>query len=241
MRQVRSKSTKKRNIAVTLLVIALIAVVAGAVIMYTAAEAGSDKILRNVYVDGIRIGGMKTAEAAEILDEEFSERRITVVLGEDEQREFSLEELGLQYKTDVIVGEAYGLGKGDSFGENVMVIFSSFFKPKRLSSSQALVSAGAGEALMEYVEEYNLQPTESGFEVSGDKVVVTNGMNGREVDVDKLMELIEEAKTFEDIKVINAPVNIIPFVLPDADDIYKSVASEPKPPYGRNSEGEVTA
>lgn len=242
MRKIRHKSTKKKkrlffSVVVTLLVLLMI----GLACMYVAAESGSDKILRNVYVDGIRVGGMSPEEAERILDEEFSGRSITVVLDEGNEKAFTLEEMGLIYKTDVIVGEAYEIGKRKSFGQNVYEICSSFFRPQRLSSSQILVNTDPGEELTEYIETYRLAPTESTFDISEDKVTVTNGMNGREVDVEKLMSLIVNAESFDDIETIDAPVNVLPFTLLNVDDIYRSAASNPHAPYGRNSDGDVTA
>ncbi len=241
MRQTRNRTKKRRGIILAVCVLTAVLAVAGLSAAYTVMEADSDKILRNVYVDGIRIGGMKTAEAAEALDKEFSEREITLVLDENEKRRFSIEALGLMYKTDAIVGEAFSLGKSDSFLENVRTIFSSFFQPMRLSSSGALVNTSPGEELAEYIESYYLAPTESTYEINDDRVIVKNGMNGREVDCGKLYEIIESAESFEDIETVNVPVNILPFVLPNVDDIYKNAASAPKAPYGRNSDGDVTA
>lgn len=241
MRKIRHKSKRKKKIFLAVSVVTVlicVIVLAGA---YVAAETTSDKILRNVFVDGIRIGGMAPSEAEALLEKEFAGRRITVILDGDNQRSFSLDELGLMYKTNVIVGKAYEIGKSADFRKNVVDICSSFFTPKKLSSSQALVTVDPGSELMEYIEGYALQPTESKFEITGDSVIVTNGMNGREVDVEKLYSMIINAKSYDEIKTVQAPVNILPFVLLNVDDIYRSAASDPSPPYARNNDGKITA
>lgn len=239
MREVRTRTKKRKKygviaiICVTLVLLALI----GVAVLAAAAEADSDKIIRNVYVDGIRIGGMKTAEASAALEQELGGRVVTVRLG-GEERTFTMEELGLSYKTDVLVGEAYALGKSDSFAENVATICRSFVLPRRLSSADAIISNGPGNAVMEFLDGFTLQPTESSFVIEGDRVVVTNGMNGHQADADALMALIGEAY---DNEAVDVPVNTIPFELLGVDDIYTATATDPHPPYARNSDGSVTA
>ncbi len=239
--RLRSRPSKKRRIILVVAVIAVITAVLGSAGVYVAAEAGSDKILRNVYVDGIRLGGLSVAEAENVLDKAFAGRKVTVVLDEDNKKSFTLEELGLMYKTNAIVSEAFSLGKSKNFAKNVLNICTSFFVPTKLSSSQSLVAVDPGSELTEFVSGYAVPPTDSKFELDGDRVIVTNGMNGREVDVDKLLSMIENAKSFDDIKTVQAPINVVPFTLPDVDEIYRSVASEPNAPYGRDSDGDVTA
>ena len=241
MRKIRHRSVKKRRPWFAVIVILLVFLIIGLACFYVVAEAGSDKILRNIYVDGIRIGGMKIDEAQSILEDAFSQRRITIRLDEENQREFTFEELGLMYKTDVIVGEAYGVGKSKRFGKNVYQILASFFSPTRISSSEALVSMEPGSDLMEYIESYRVMPTESTYDITGDRVKVVNGMNGREVDAEKLISEIVNAGSYEDTEAIDAPINILPFTLLNVDDIYRSTASNPHAPYGRNSDGDVTA
>ncbi len=241
MRKIRRKSAKMRRLLPALAVALTVILIIGAGCLYVAAEASSDKILRNVYVDGIRVGGMSPKAAAQALEKEFAGRRITIVIDDDNSREFTIDELGLMYKTDVIVNEAYEIGKSRSFAKNAYEIFRSFFSPSRLSSSQALVSLNGGGKLAEYVESYRQPPTESTFEITDDRVTVTNGRNGREVDLDKLVSTIVEASSFEEIETIKAPINILPFTLLDVDDIYRMAASDPHAPYGRNSDGKVTA
>lgn len=241
MRKIRRKSTKKKKTLLTVVVAIVVLCILGLAGAYVAAETGSDKILRNVFVDGIRIGGLSPSEAEKLLEKEFAGRSITVVLDDNNKRTFSPEEFGLMYKTNVIVGKAYEIGKSSNFGKNVVDICTSFFKPARLSSSQALVTVDRGAELMEYLDEYALQPTESKFEITDDSVVVTNGMNGREVDVDKLYSMIVNAKSYDEIKTIQAPINVLPFTLLNVDDIYRSAASDPRPPYSRNNDGKITA
>lgn len=238
MREVRNRSRKKRNIILPVCIMVMLMALAGAVALAAAAEAGSDKIIRNVYVDGVRIGGMKPSDAVEALENEFANRSVTVTL-DGEEKTFTLEELGMRYKTDAIVGEAYDLGKKGSFAENVAIICRSFFTPTRLSSSEALVGTEPGEAFNKYIEDFAVQPTESSFVIEDDKVVVTNGMNGREVDAEALLERVESLSDFE--AAVEAPVNIIPFTLINVDDIYIKTAANPHAPYGRNSDGDVTA
>ena len=243
MRKIKFRSTapKKHRILLTVTVIAVIAAIIGTAGVYVAAEAGSDKILRNVYVDGIRVGGMSPGQAEEVLEKAFAGRRINVALDDGSEKSFTLDELGLMYKTNVIVGEAFSLGKSKNFAKNVLNICTSFFAPTKLSSSKSLVAVEPSGELTEFVESYAIAPTDSKFELVDGKVVITNGMNGREVDVDKLLSIIENAKSFEDVETVQAPVNVVPFTLLNVDEIYRSVKSEPNAPYGRNSEGDITA
>ena len=144
MRKIRRKSTKKKKkLFLSALVIFVVLAVTCLAGVYVAAEAGSEKILRNVYVDGIRIGGLSPSEAEKLLEKEFAGRKITVAVGEEKET-FSLDELGLMYKTNVIVGKAYEIGKSRNFGKNVVDICASFFTPTKLSSSQALVTVDPG-------------------------------------------------------------------------------------------------
>lgn len=240
MRRLQNKRTKKKSrIPLLICVLALIAAAFGGIAAIAAAEAGSDKIIRNVYVDDVRIGGLKTEEAVKLLEEEFSSRKIKISLPDGRSQSFTLEELGLNYKTDAIVGEAYELGKSNSFGKNVAVICRSFFAPKRYSSSLALVSSGPGKELLDFAEGYKAQPTESAFEILEDRVVITNGMNGYEVDVDKLIETVTGGEEFP--QNLDAPINVLPFTLPDIDEIYNKAASDPRAPYARNNDGKITA
>ncbi|MCH5187640.1 MAG: VanW family protein [Oscillospiraceae bacterium] len=238
IKQTKIENRKIKRLVVFLVVMLLLLAVVGAAALATAAEAGSDKIIRNVYVDGVRIGGMKTAEAVAALEQEFSNRRITVDLGEN-SRTFTLDELGIRYKTDALVGEAYELGKSGDFAEKVLAICRSFVLPQRFSSSEALVSAEISAEVREYLESFSTLPTESTYSIEDDKVVVTNGENGCEADIGRLLELIGEITDFD--SPIEVPVNIIPFEQPNVDDIYLRTAVNPHAPYGRNSDGSVTA
>ncbi len=242
MRQLRDKKTfKHKNLIISLCAGLLLILLLGGAAAYTVYEGDSDRIIRNVYIDNIRVGGMKTAEAADTLNSAFAKRGFTVILDENVSREFTAEEMGLMYRTDVLVGEAFSVGKSGSFAKKFGQVFASFLSPVRLSSCSALERAGQGEALSEFAEDYRQAPTDSTFEIGSDAVKVKNGLNGREVDVDKLLSIMESADSYDDIKEIQAPINIIPFVLPDVDAIYQSAASDPRPPYGRNSDGDITA
>lgn len=241
MRQVRNKRTRKNKYTAVKIAVVLVflCAVAGMAVVITAAEANSDKIIRNVYVDDVRIGGLDTGSAIALLEEEFSLRAFTVVLPDGSKKDFTLDELGMHYKTDVLVGEAYDLGKNGSFGENIAVICRSFFTPSRLNSSEVLVYTEPSELLTEFTDGYKFAPTESQFAVEGDKVIITNGMNGAEIDVNKLISMIAESGISS--AEYEAPVNILPFTLLNVDDIYNKTAADPHPPYGRNSDGRVTA
>lgn len=227
-----------KRLVIPLAVAAAAVALVGAAALAAAAEAGSDRIIRNVYVDEVRIGGMKTAEAAKALEKEFAGRFVTVSLG-GEERPFTLSELGLRYKTDALVGEAFELGKSDSFAANVAAICRSFVAPKRLSSSAALVSSEPSAELTDFLEGFTLQPTESTYVIGDDKVTVTNGENGREADYASLIDALTEAGGFP--STVEAPVNILPFELPSVDDIYIKTASDPHAPYAREADGSITA
>lgn len=241
MRKVQNKRTKKksRTVVAFLAVLAVAALAVGAAIAGTIAEANSDKIIRNVYVDGVRIGGMTPKQAVNALEENFAEKRVTVVLPSGESREFSYEEMGISHKTDALVGEAYEMGKEGSFGENVVAICRSFFVPVRLSSEESVAMGTPCDELTDFLNEYNYEPTPSSFEWDDEKVVVQNGKNGAEIDEKKLISMAAAAEE-EKIRV-EAPINILPFTLPDADSIYTATASDPHPPYGRNNDGKITA
>ncbi len=238
-RKRKAKNRKKRNIAAPLIVLGLAVLILLAAVFAAAAEAGSDKIIRNVYVDGIRIGGMNPADAVSALEEEFSKRTVTISVDGEDERSFTPEQLGLRYKTDALVGEAYSIGKNGSFAENVAAICRSFFISEKMSSSEGLVCSEPSDEFYDYIGSFTVQPTESSFTIDDEKVTVTNGMNGREVDIQALLDKITALSDFEN--TVEAPINILPFTLPSLDDIYTKTASSPRPPYARSSDGSITA
>lgn len=237
MRKRRTKARRPRLLA-PILALLLLAALAAAAAVATAAEAGSDKIIRNVYVDDVRIGGMRTAEAAAALEKEFAARTVTLA-ADGEERVFMLGELGLRYKTDVLVGEAYDIGKRGGFLKNVAEICRSFVLPTRYSSADALVGSEPGEEAGAYFDSLGREPTPSSFEIREDKVVVTNGMNGRRVDVSGLVEAL--AASGGGSAPVEVPMEILPFEPPSPDDIYLKTASNPHAPYARASDGGITA
>ncbi len=237
MRKRRTKARKK-NLLAPFLALLLLAAFVGAAAMATAAEAGSDRIIRNVYVDDVRIGGMKTAEAAAALEKEFATRTVTLT-ADGEERVFMLNELGLHYKTDSLVGEAYDLGKRGGFWENVADICRSFVLPTRYSSADALVGSEPGEEAAAYFEGLSYEPTESTYEIGENSVTVTNGMNGRRADASGLVKALAEAGGGSSL--VEVPMEILPFELPSVDDIYLKTASNPHAPYARTSDGGITA
>lgn len=120
---------RKKMIIATVIVFIVVALAGMFGVVHSA--SGGNKILKNVYIDTVYVGGMTTKEAQKAVDtyvEEAKKVKITLKAGK-KTKSLTAEKAGITFDGEQAVKDAYGVGRKGN-------LISKFFEVCKLKSSK---------------------------------------------------------------------------------------------------------
>ena len=212
MRRTRRRARRKKNTAalkmmVAILVIMLFAVGGMAAYAYynfhnnlnnnqkMNAIVLSDKINKNVFINGVNVGGM-TRDAAELLLKkefipELQSNTITVIAGEYKQV-FTFGEFGARYDFSVAAEQAYQYGKSGSLKERYDLILSQNENPHYIEYDPIYTYDRSNISfLLEPLRDaVNIQPLNASITRKDGQFILSDSQIGRVLNTDATISLI---------------------------------------------------
>lgn len=196
----------------------IIAIIVGAVILVAAAVAGGlwymnyleteeqravldvDSIYNNIFVNNIAIGGLSKEEALQKLEidlqEPFGQNIITFRIDTDTTYDFTYEQLGVRYNIEDIVDKAYDYGKES--GKSVSERFEEYTDLQQQGKyfdtefEESVDKEKIKEAISVLSDKVYIAPKNATAERKNGSFSITPEENGREFDIDRAAEMVEE-------------------------------------------------
>ena len=211
LRRNRRRSRKHKNAAalkimVALLVMALFGVGGMAVYAYnnhrnnnrmmdTVVAIGKDRIYKNIFIDGVNVGGM-TREAAELMlrkefNPELQDNTITVTAGEHTQV-FSFGEFSARYDFSASVEEAYQYGKSGSLTERYKIVTALNETPHHIESNRVYVYDRSNilQKLEPLRDAINIEPLNASITRKDGQFILSDSQIGRLLNIDITIDLM---------------------------------------------------
>lgn len=192
--------SRKNKLLVAAFVLGCIVVVAVAGIARVAATGnfGNDKLICNgVKIGDVDVGGLTKEEASGIIDDYIKglhERSVTIQVA-DHRVETTFQELGFTAGANDYVDQAFNIGKKG----NILQRLRELNKVEKNGKTYELEYNLSQDAIREFVKKecskYDVKAKNSKLKLKNGKFRATKECDGHEVQVDKTVEVIEQALT----------------------------------------------
>ncbi|MDP8901152.1 MAG: peptidoglycan binding domain-containing protein, partial [Actinomycetota bacterium] len=153
----------------------------------------SGKVHRGVEVGNVSLGGMKPAEAREVVRERALGPLQEIELTGPERFSRSAEELGMNFHVNATVDEAYAVGREgnllERLGERLRAAFPGITIDPNIDYRSERVRA----EVEEIAGQVDTPPRDATVEVVGSEVEVGESREGYRLDVDETMASVDEA------------------------------------------------
>ncbi len=220
-------SKKKRTVCIISICIAL-AVVVG-IFSYLAVGAMTDKAYDGVYVGGIDVGGKDKKEIEKIISNTYSKEEINPVFECDgEKFQIYSSEVYLSPNFETTALDAVNTGKDG----NVFIKTYNMLKIKR-NKKVLNVNLECDMNLMEYAIREHLEHKmtdviQPDVQIGSDCLTVTNGKDGKGINIAQLMKKISSAYTKGELsKTINLEIETLKPDIIDAQSFIKEYNRAP--------------
>ena len=238
----RNRKKKKRGVSPVLiiLIVALVLAiaVAGGIGVYAMRYANYDKILPNVYVAGVDVGGMTVEEATKAIEESISDaeqQSVTVKLP-DQDLVFTPEQDTILIDVDQAVAEAYRYGRNtDNAFAMARAIKAAERRRNDIDISTAvqvdydhirqLIETTAAEIVTDK------EDTKVDTNLEERTITVTVGAPGKTLDADTLYTLVSEAFSTGNYSDIEFDYTLSQPTTVELDKLYEQLTTEPKDAY----------
>lgn len=225
-----SGKAKKKPIALIIGII-LVVIILVLTMGFALLNLANNKILNGVVVANIDVSNMTKEEAVEAVNKLYSEdtERTLVLNYEDFSVTLKTSDIGFGY-TDAneLVDEAYAYGRsGNIFSNNFTILKSYMNTEKRIETEEKIDVSELEEAVESVISGDSVFASDDYYEVSGDKLLITKGVEGKKIDFETLEQRVLEALKNRDM-LVDIPVIISTPAALDIDEIYAMVHTKPE-------------
>ncbi len=188
---------KKTKTGVFLGIAALCICLAGGYFAY--AKTQSDKlkeilaqagIYQGITIDGIQVGGLSKEEATGLLTgshaRDAASQRL-VLFYEEEEWNYTFQEIGAQYQVEQAVEQAYDLGRTGTEKENMKVVSALIKEGQDIPLIFSYDEIQMQDTLIEVAGEFDREPQNSSLTRSNGKFIIEKEAEGRKMDLEATM------------------------------------------------------
>ena len=213
-----------------LLAVVLIVVIAIFSVGFGIANLSNDKILNGVVIANVDVSNMTKEEAVQAINSIYAENTArTIILNYgDFSFEISSDDIGFGY-TDAteLVEQGYEYGRdGNIFQNNITVLKSYMNTENRIQTEEKIDPDKLKAAVEVAIPEQNIFVKDDYYEVSGDKLLITKGVEGKKIDYTTLADKVLEALKTREMNV-EIPIIVSTPVSLDIDEVYAKVHKDP--------------
>ncbi len=227
------KSSKKKII--TILICAIILVVAiFASTGFALFNINNTKIISNISIEGIEVGGLTKKEAEQKILEKIEKNveQNIIVKTNDFEYQFQLSQIEAKYDTNKAIEDAYSIGRDGNIFKNNLEIFKRKIKNKNIE-----VGIDYNQELLEnIINEISVKipgaVEKPSYCIEDKKLTITKGKAGNSINKEKFKEEVIKRLELEkqnepiELEIINVEPEAI-----DIDKIYSEVHKEAKNAY----------
>ena len=224
-----SGKVNKKPIFILIAVVLVIVIVIFSV-GFGIANLSNDKILNGVVIANVDVSNMTKEEAIQAVNSVYAESTArTIILNYgDFSFEISSDDIGFGYtNAEELVEQGYEYGRnGNIFQNNITVLKSYMNTENRIQTEEKIDFDKLKMAVEDAIPEENIFVKDDYYEVSGDKLLFTKGVEGKKIDYTTLGDKVLEALKTREMNV-EIPVVISTPVSLDIDEVYAKVHKEP--------------
>lgn len=219
------KANKKPIIIILALVLVLITIIV--CFGFGIINKFNHKILKGVIAANVDVSNMTKEEAVEAINKIYSqsssEKRLSL-LYEDTEIKISTKDIGYSYSdAEKLAEEAYNYGRDGNILQNNFTVLNSYFNNEKVIKTEEKIDKEKLENLVKsLISGDAIFSKDDTYKVSGDKLIITKGTEGRKVDYDELSDRILTALVNRDISV-EIPVNVSEPETIDMDKMYSKI------------------
>ena len=224
-----SGKVDKKPIFILIAVVLVIVIVIFSV-GFGIANLSNDKILNCVVIANVDVSNMTKEEAIQAVNSVYAESTArTIILNYgDFSFEISSDDIGFGYtNAEELVEQGYEYGRNGNIFQNNMTVLKSYMNTEnRIQTEEKIDFDKLKMAVEDAIPEENIFVKDDYYEVSGDKLLLTKGVEGKKIDYTTLGDKVLEALKTREMNV-EIPVVISTPVSLDIDEVYARVHKEP--------------
>ena len=213
-----------------LIAVVLVIVIAIFSVGFGIANLSNDKILNGVVIANVDVSNMTKEEAIQAVNSVYAESTArTIILNYgDFSFEISSDDIGFGYtNAEELVEQGYEYGRNGNIFQNNMTVLKSYMNTEnRIQTEEKIDFDKLKMAVEDAIPEENIFVKDDYYEVSGDKLLLTKGVEGKKIDYTTLGDKVLEALKTREMNV-EIPVVISTPVSLDIDEVYAKVHKEP--------------
>ncbi len=178
-----------------------------------------DRVVPNVWVQGIAVGGLTVAEAQQRLEQEFRLPQQAVFTFRDGEAfwQMNASELGLQFDAQATAQRAYSVAHTGAVLDDVLAQLRALLMGVTLSPILRYDQQQALERLSALRAEIDRPPVSASLIMNGTDLVAIEGQSGRQLDVTRTLQRLEE-------RLLSLNGGEIPLVILETPPVLVSVA-----------------
>lgn len=233
---------KSKKITVIIAVIVILIFIS---VIFSIINMGSDKIHKNIMVQGINVSGLTQKEAEETIKKIYREKYINGIKLKqgDFEITISYEQLGVEENISKVTSEAYEVGRsGNIISNNYAILFRNFIK-KNFKIDFNINDKSLKLAMDDIESKMPNVAIEGSYGVEGSDLIISKGKEGVVIQKEKLEE--EIIKKINNLSEENNEIDIpVENKLPEEINIEKianEIKREPKDAYLNKDPLEVHA
>jgi vancomycin resistance protein YoaR len=187
------KNKKRLLIAITA-VLSLIFCISLSLFCYQTAYA--NRIMRNVYFNGVNIEGQTRVQAKTIIQTDTDpllNNKIVTKSGVGKEYAAAFSQTGISFDVDQAVNSAFSVGRSDSFFQMLFLLSKTAFVKTQISVPVVFDNTAYQSYLASTQNSLSLPPVDASLSISNGQIITTTGTNGVTVDASGLKNQI--AKT----------------------------------------------
>ncbi len=224
-----SGKVNKKPIFILIAVVLVIVIVIFSV-GFGIANLSNDKILNGVVIANVDVSNMTKEEAIQAVNSVYAESTArTIILNYgDFSFEISSDDIGFGYtNAEELVEQGYEYGRNGNIFQNNMTVLKSYMNTEnRIQTEEKIDFDKLKMAVEDAIPEENIFVKDDYYEVSGDKLLLTKGVEGKKIDYTTLGDKVLEALKTREMNV-EIPVVISTPASLDIDEVYAKVHKEP--------------
>lgn len=207
----RQKTNKNPVSSKILLVFAFIMIFLAGIIAYANTLMNTDKIYKNIFINGADVSNLSVEEARAILEENFKFGTLTLTNG-DSQWVQELSDLGFSYDIEGAVNSAYNIGRDGNFVSNALKVFAhnlglEEFVELKTNEDYSMLE----EFYNNVASSLNAEPINAKIDIRSGDISISPSQDGYVLDMDKLKADVQTALKSSEDKTISVaiPISVI--------------------------------
>lgn len=230
--EIKSKKSKKTLIMIicSIFIVLILLLSTG----FALFNINNNKIISNVFVEGIELGKLSKEEAKQKLLEllEKNVEQDITIKSDDFEYQFKLSQIETSYDTDKAIEDAYNIGRDGNIFENNLEILKSKIKSRNIN----LGINYNEELLNNIINDMSVKlpgaVEEANYCIEENKLIITKGKAGNSINKEKFKEEVIKRIELKDqgeeinLEIVNSEPQPI-----DIDKIYNEVHKEAKNAY----------